>query len=180
LKRRLLYSLALLVLIADQWTKRWVLSAYPTWPSDGGDYSRDLIPGFFSFTYVHNTGGAFGILPEGTQLLALAALIAAVGIIVYTVRARSPLPRLLGFALALPLGGSLGNLLDRVRLHYVVDFLDVHVGVHQWPVFNVADSAICLGVGLLAVYFWSQPAGDKSAATAVQEKGASRPSVPGD
>jgi signal peptidase II len=168
LSRRIFYSLALIVFAADQMAKQWVLHVYPFWPAGEGVYSRDIIPGFFALTYVHNSGGAFGILPTGTAGLALAALVAAVAIVVYTVRARSPLPRLLAFALALPLGGSLGNLLDRVRLHYVVDFLDVHLGPHHWPVFNVADSAICIGVTLLAIYFWRQPAGDKMAPSPVK------------
>lgn len=169
MNRPAFYLLALLVLVADQLTKQWVLRAYPFWTGGDGIYSRDLVPGFFSLTYVHNTGGAFGILPSGTQLLALAALIAAGAIVVYTLRTRPPMPRLLAVALALPLGGSLGNLLDRVRLHYVVDFLDVHVGAHQWPVFNVADSAICVGVALLALYFWRQPVGDKAPPKPVKE-----------
>ncbi len=163
------YLLALLVFVADQLTKQWVLQVYPTWHGGDGDYSRVLIPGFFSLVYVNNTGGAFGILPSGTGLLALAALIAAGAIVVYTFRARSPMPALLSVALALPLGGSVGNLLDRVRLHYVVDFLGVHVGPHYWPIFNVADSAICVGVALLAVYFWRQPAGDKAPPLRVKE-----------
>ena len=170
MNRAVFYTLALLVLAADQSTKHWVLRAYPSWPDGYGVYSRDVVPGFFSLTFVHNTGGAFGIMPSGTQFLALAALIAAGAIVVYTLRARQPLPRLLAFALALPLGGSVGNLLDRVRLHYVVDFLDVHVGTHQWPVFNVADSAICIGVALLAFHFWRQPAGDKPAPVSVKEE----------
>ena len=170
MSRAVFYTLALLVLIADQLTKQWVLRAYPSWPDGYGVYSHDVLPGFFSLTFVHNTGGAFGILPSGTQFLALAALIAAGAIVVFTVRARPPLPRLLAVSLALPLGGSLGNLFDRVRRHYVVDFLDVHVGTHQWPVFNVADSAICIGVALLAFHFWRQPAGDKPVTVPVKEE----------
>jgi len=151
LSRSLFYSLALLVLITDQLSKRWVSGLFQ--PGD----SRDLVPGFFSLTYVRNTGGAFGILPAGTLALAGAALLAAGAIVAYVSRLKAPLPPLLAIALALPLGGALGNFVDRVRLRYVVDFFDVHVGFHQWPVFNVADSAICVGVALLAFYFWRQP-----------------------
>ncbi len=174
MKRRAFYALALLVFVSDQLTKQWVLRVYPSWPDSDGAFSREIIPGFFALTYVRNTGGAFGILPTGTFGLALAALAAAVAIVVYTIRARSPLPRLLAFALALPLGGSLGNLIDRVRLHYVVDFLDVYVGPHHWPVFNVADSAICVGVALLAISFGRQPTGDKTAPAPVTEGNAPR------
>jgi len=145
------YSLALLVLVADQATKHLVAGVFQ--PGD----SRIVLPGLFSLTFVRNTGGAFGILPAGTLGLAAAALLAAAAIVVYISRLPRPLPRVLAVALALPLGGALGNFLDRVRLRYVVDFFDLHVGTHQWPVFNIADSAICIGVALLAWYFWRQP-----------------------
>jgi len=152
-----LYSLALLVLLADQFSKTWIVAVHWHWPDEG----RELIPGFFALTFNVNTGGAFGILPHGTLLLALAAAVAAVAIITYSVRAPMPLPRLLGVALALPLGGALGNLLDRVRLGHVIDFLALYAGPNrqwQFPIFNLADSAICIGVGLLALYYGRQPA----------------------
>ncbi|MBV9848417.1 MAG: signal peptidase II [Armatimonadetes bacterium] len=148
-----IYSLAALVLAADQITKHWVARAHRGWPLTGGDYSREVIPGFFSLTYAQNTGGAFSILQSSTLLLALASAAAALAIVIYTLRHRGPLPGLLAVALGGALGGALGNLMDRVRLHYVVDFLDLHVGAHQWPIFNVADSAICLGVALLALHY---------------------------
>lgn len=163
-----LYVLALLVLLADQGSKAWVVAAHPAWPADG----LELIRGFFALDYSVNTGGAFGILPQGTLLLALAAGIAAAAILLYSLRARQPLPRLLAVALALPLGGAIGNLLDRVRLGHVVDFLAVYAGPHrqwQFPVFNVADSAICIGVGLLALYYGRQPAPASETAAAVKE-----------
>jgi signal peptidase II len=156
LSRAPLYGIALLVLLADQAAKAWVLAAHWRWPED----DRVLIPGFFSLSFNVNTGGAFGILPNGTLLLALAAAVAAVAIVVYTIRAKMPLPRMLGIALALPLGGALGNLLDRVRLGHVVDFLALYAGPdRRWPfpIFNVADMAICVGVGLLALYYGRQP-----------------------
>ncbi len=157
MSRWVIYGAALLVLLADQAAKAWVLAAHWRWPED----DLVLIPGFFSLSFNVNTGGAFGILPQGTLLLALAAAIAAVAIVVYTLRVATPLPRLLGIALALPLGGAVGNLLDRVRLGHVVDFLALYAGPDrrwQFPIFNVADSAICIGVGLLALYFGRQPA----------------------
>ena len=156
-----LFSLAGLVLVADQLSKYWVVQAHRGWPTDGYDYSREVIPGFFSLTYVQNTGGAFGLfhaLQSGTMGLAAASVVASVVIVAYAVRARQPLPNLLAVALGGALGGALGNLIDRVRLGHVVDFLDVHIGTHQWPVFNVADSAICVGVALLALYYSRIPA----------------------
>ena len=157
MNRFTLYSLALLVLLADQISKTWIVAAHWHWPDEG----RELIPGFFALTFNVNTGGAFGILPHGTLLLALAAAVAAVAIITYSVRAPMPLPRLLGIALALPLGGALGNLLDRVRLGHVIDFLALYAGPNrqwQFPIFNLADTAICVGVGLLALFYGRQPA----------------------
>ncbi len=163
-----LYSLALLVLLADQISKTWIVAVHWHWPEEG----RELIPGFFALTFSVNTGGAFGILPHGTLLLAFAAAVAAVAIIVYSVRAPMPLPRLLGVALALPLGGALGNLLDRVRLHHVIDFLALYAGPNrqwQFPIFNLADSAICIGVGLLALYYGRQPAPAREATLSLKD-----------
>lgn len=151
MSRWTVYSLALLVLILDQISKAWVARTFVL------NGSRDLIPDFFSLTFVRNTGGAFSILPNQARFLALAAAFAAVAIIVSTARTRGRLPRVLGVALALPLGGALGNLTDRVRFGSVVDFLDWHIGTHQWPVSNIADVAICIGVALLAIYFWRLP-----------------------
>lgn len=164
-----LYSLALLVFLADQASKTWIVHIHSQWPDDG----RELIPGWFALTFNVNTGGAFGILPHGTSLLALAAAVAAATIIVYSFRTPMPLPRLLGFALALPLGGALGNLLDRVRLGHVIDFLAVYAGPHrqwQFPIFNLADSAICVGVGLLALYYGRLPAPASVPASRLKEK----------
>ena len=144
--------LAAVIVALDQATKRWVSLVHFQWPNG----SEALIPGFFSFTYVQNTGGAFGIF-DTTQSSALAlasvSLIAAAAIVIYTIRDRSSFAVILVVALGLTLGGAVGNFIDRVRLHYVVDFLDVYVGTHHWPVFNIADSAICVGVALLAVHY---------------------------
>jgi len=169
LSRIVLYTLALMVFVADQLSKAWIARESPFWPQEG----REVIRGFFALTFSVNTGGAFGILPHGTQLLAAAAALAALAIIFYTLRAAMPLPRLLGFALALPLGGALGNLWDRVSLGHVIDFLAVYAGPNrewQFPIFNLADSAICIGVGLLAVFYGKQPAQSPLTAVALKEK----------
>ena len=150
------YSVALLVLLADQISKRWIVHAHQFWPEEG----RELIPGFFALTYNVNRGGAFGIMQHWTLGLAFAAAVAAIAILIFSIKAVMPLPRLLGFALALPLGGAIGNLWDRVHLGYVIDFLALYAGPNrqwQFPIFNLADSAICIGVGLLAIYYGRQP-----------------------
>lgn len=114
--------------------------------------SRPIVAGLFSLTYVQNTGGAFGILPGSGVVLVVTGFLVALGIVAALLRTRSEMAPLLVFAAGLPLGGTVGNLIDRIRQGYVVDFFDVYAGVHHWPVFNVADSSICVGAGLLALW----------------------------
>jgi signal peptidase II len=144
--RYLLVSLAVLAL--DQWTK-WLVELHLPWHA-----AVPLVPDFLSLTHVRNTGVAFGLFAAGgaggggwlLTLLGLAAL-AAVG--TYFVLAPRT-GRLLLVALALIVGGAVGNLLDRAVSGAVTDFIDVYVGTHHWPAFNVADSAISIGIALLA------------------------------
>lgn len=151
MRRSLFFTLALLVLIADQATKAWVRHSLVP------DVNLDIVPHVFYFTRTTNTGGAFGLFPTATWLLAITALAAVVGITVYALKARWPLPWLTAVALALPLGGAAGNFLDRARLGHVVDFIGVYIGTYDFPIFNVADSAICIGVLLLAISFLRHP-----------------------
>jgi signal peptidase II len=130
------------------------------------------VPSLFDLTLVRNKYAAFGIVAP-TWLLVAAAAIAIVAITVTVARAAEPIPPILGTALALPLGGALGNLIDRVRFGLVTDFLDAHAGPHEFPVFNVADSCVCIGVGLLMIYYWSKPTAaspTRSADRAVADK----------
>lgn len=120
-----------------------------------------LIDGLLSISHVRNRGAAFGILsdwdlPHQPLLLSLLSLAALTGIAIYFLRlpAAARLPRL---ALALVLGGAVGNLIDRVRLGYVVDFIHVYWRQYQWPDFNVADSAITIGVSLLVIDILRSP-----------------------
>lgn len=129
--------------------------------------SRDLIAGVLRLTYVRNRGAAFGVLSDadlpyqawvfaGVSLLALFAI----GIYAWRLPAASRLPRL---ALALIIGGALGNLIDRVRLGYVIDFVDVFWRTYHWPAFNAADSAITVGVCLLVIDMLRAPGPEASA-----------------
>jgi len=103
---------------------------------------RDLV----SLTYVTNTGAAFGLLPDhGLFFIAIAAIV-VIAILVY--HRHLPDKALVKASLGLQLGGALGNLTDRLRYGYVIDFIDFKV----WPVFNLADSAIVIGVAVLAYY----------------------------
>ena len=147
---RLPYILLVAATLAlDRWTKTLIQKHF------GLNESISVIDGFFNITYVRNTGVAFGIfdpmsLPAKSVLLSLFTVFAAVGVITYSLR--SPVRnRLLQIALALVLGGALGNLYDRVAYGYVVDFLELYARAYHWPSFNVADSAISIGVALLAL-----------------------------
>ena len=127
--------------------------------------SRSVLEGVVRLTYVQNRGAAFGIfsdagLPYQHVLLALVSLGALVAIAVYAWRlpVRSALPQT---ALALVMGGAVGNLLDRARLGYVIDYVDVYWGAYHWPAFNVADAAISIGVTLLVLDILKNPQGDE-------------------
>lgn len=137
-------AIVVAVVACDQLTKLWVLDSFSLYES------LEIIPGFFSLTYLTNKGAAFGFLAGQTGawrhylflVLGSVALV-VIGIAWSRLRHGHKL-----YAVSLPLisGGALGNLIDRVRLGSVVDFLDVYVGTHHWPAFNVADSAISIGV----------------------------------
>lgn len=135
------YTIALAVIALDQAVKAWVRAALPV------GQTVPLIPGVFQFTHAQNKGMAFSLLEGKIGLLVLAALLVSAGIIVAQVRTGRTMPRLAGVALALPLGGAIGNLIDRVWQGYVTDFLDFRL--INFPIFNVADSAITIGILLL-------------------------------
>ncbi|MGI6129386.1 MAG: signal peptidase II [bacterium] len=109
--------------------------------------SLPIWPGVFHLTYVQNPGAAFGLLKNQTGLFVVVAAVVVVAVMFYASRLQ-PHMALVRWAMALVLGGALGNLIDRLRFGYVVDFLDFRI----WPVFNVADMAIVTGVGLLFLY----------------------------
>ncbi len=115
------------------------------------DSPIDLLGGTVTLDYARNTGAAFSIFRSGDVAFAVIAILVCCGIVVYYQRAGSA-PLITRIALGLILGGAVGNLVDRVRLGYVVDFIDLH----WWPVFNVADSSIVVGVLLLAAA-WNVP-----------------------
>jgi signal peptidase II len=157
--RYLLFSLAVLVL--DQWTK-WLVEVHLPHHT-----AQTIVPGFLNLTHVRNTGVAFGLFASGggwlLTLLGLAALV-AVGLYFWFAPSHD---RSLLVALALVVGGAVGNLIDRISSGAVTDFIDVYVGPHHWPSFNVADSAISIGIVLMAIdSFRSRPREAPAAATA--------------
>ena len=128
-----------------------------------------VIPGFFYLTHVRNTGAAFGLFSDAPQVYRLSFFISvsliAVGIIVSFFRKLSPGDRLAALALGLILGGAVGNLIDRIFRQEVVDFLHFRLWRgYSWPDFNVADSAIVVGVGLLVLELLASEGEQRSSA----------------
>lgn len=143
------FIIAFLVLIADQASKAWATAKLQLVDT------MEIIPDFFRFTYARNRGVAFSLFAdsqfETKWILAGISTIAAIGVGYYLVRSGTN-SRRLNLALSFLLAGIVGNLIDRVRLGEVVDFIDFHwYEKYTWPTFNVADAAICVGAVLLAV-----------------------------
>ena len=133
--------------LVDQVSKAWaVKSLRPA-------HEVTLIPGFLDLVYTENPGIAFGQLQQGGSIgrwfFVILAIAAAVGVLYYFLRTARNDDRILG-ACALLLAGITGNLTDRIRFGYVIDFISAHAGSYHWPIFNVADASICMGALLLA------------------------------
>jgi len=141
--------ITILVLTVDQLTKQWAISSLKPISL------IEVIPGFFRLSYATNRGVAFSLFAESELnvrlIFATVSALAAIFVMIYL--ARTPAPRIrMNAALSLLLAGIIGNLIDRVRLGEVVDFLDFHLGdKYTWPTFNMADAAICFGALLLAL-----------------------------
>lgn len=148
MNRWLLFSLIVGVgLLVDQATKLYVDRVMTL------HQSIPVIDGLFSFTYLRNRGAAFSFLSEASWRLPffiVVTLIAAVVILVALKKMRDD-QKLAQISLAMIFSGAIGNLIDRVRLGEVIDFLDVYWRTHHWPAFNIADSLICVGVALVAL-----------------------------
>lgn len=138
--------LAVLVGGLDQLSKLLIMNAFRPL-----EY-KVIIPGFFNLVYYTNTGAAFGLLAGRQTLLRqvffVGVAMAAILILFFAFRHFRQQGRIFGIAIGLIAGGALGNLIDRLRFGAVVDFLDFYIGSHHWPAFNVADSAITVGVAL--------------------------------
>ncbi len=144
-KYYLLIIIAASVLILDQLTKLYIVSRFSLYES------VTILENFFHITYIMNPGAAFGIFAGRAASFRIPffltlSVVASVGIILFYSAIED---RLVEVALSLILGGALGNMIDRARLGEVIDFIDVHWYNNHWPAFNVADSAITIGVGLL-------------------------------
>ena len=167
--KRIHYAIiSLVIIVSDAWTK-WLVSnridLHETIP---------VIPNLFQLVHVRNTGAAFGIGANADSrlvplLLNTGAIAVFCVVVVYAMRS-AVTDRVLQVGLHLILGGAIGNLLDRFRFGYVVDFLDAYVSVggreHHWPAFNIADSAICVGIALLFLDMRRKPEESSEAAPA--------------
>lgn len=135
----MIFLVASFVFVLDRITKMAVAGSMSYGQSIG------ILPDIFHFTFVFNNGTAFGLLKGQNMMLAVFAALAIIAVAVYAVKHKIP-GLAVSSALGLILGGALGNLFDRVRFGHVIDFLDFRV----WPVFNIADSAITVGMIILA------------------------------
>lgn len=140
------YFLLFVLLILDQFSKSWVSSHLPL------GHSSPLFPPVLYFTLVHNKGGAFGLFPQNEKLLGIT--IVFVVILLFFVWKMRSAGKLVSASLGMVVAGAFGNLIDRARFGYVVDFIDFRV----WPVFNLADAFLVAGTALLLVTLRRQPA----------------------
>ncbi len=153
--RALVLVIAASVFALDRWTKWLIESTFS--PFD----TKVVIPGFFNLVRSENAGVAFGLFSESTSRYRTSALIVfsvvAVAILAWMLWRVERLDRVTAIGLALIFGGALGNVFDRVRAGVVTDFLDFYASNVHWYTFNIADSAICVGAGLLLIAMWSKP-----------------------
>ncbi|MGE4343616.1 MAG: signal peptidase II [Geoalkalibacter sp.] len=151
-KLRILLITAAIIMALDQATKLYIDHSFRLYES------VTVIENLFNITYVRNQGAAFGILSESAYRIPFfitVSLVAAVGILWYLSRLGADKKKAV-FALSLIFAGALGNLIDRIRFGEVIDFLDVHWHQYHWPAFNMADSAITVGVALLLIDIWRE------------------------
>ena len=143
---------AIVLYAADQLTKAWVVA------NVARGARHDVIGDLAQLWHVRNDGAAFSILPGATWLFVPVTLV-AIGMVVYFHRAFRDRTPWIHLILGAILAGSLGNLTDRLRLGYVIDFVSLGIGDARFPTFNVADSAVVLGIGALVAYltFFDQP-----------------------
>lgn len=149
--------IAALVMAFDQFTKYWISVKL----REGEDI--EVIRGFLKLSYTENPGIAFGMLNNGNMKWLLVAIsIAAIMVVVYYIRRTPTSNVLLLWSLSLLAAGICGNLIDRFRLGRVIDFILIYYKSYQWPVFNVADTAITIGAALMAIELFLAPQADRA------------------
>ncbi len=144
-----------LIVISDQITKALILIKVPLYRFHGEVIT--VIPGFFNIIHVRNQGGAFGFLADQSSavrnVLFIFVSALATALVFYFYKTTPKTKPVLASGLALIFGGAIGNLIDRLRFGNVVDFLDVYIGNLHWPTFNIADSAITIGIAIFIFHF---------------------------
>jgi signal peptidase II len=153
---RWLLLVAAVVLAADRLTKAWIAARLPFGTYSEGDGAIPVIRGFFNLVHVGNTGAAWSLFSGRSPVLAVVAVATLAAIFLWR--------RALGLrgagtqvCFGLICGGILGNLIDRIVHHHVIDFIDLHFGSYIYPTFNVADSGICVGVALYVILSLRSP-----------------------
>lgn len=131
----------IVIVILDLWTKHWVTSSLRV------HQAIEVIPDFFWITHVRNTGAAWSIFSSHTWILTIISMVATLGLLYYYMTHRHPFWVRLG--LVLMIAGTFGNLVDRLFIGAVRDFLSFNIFGYMWPVFNVADMSLVVGVGCL-------------------------------
>jgi signal peptidase II len=138
------------VVIADQITKFLIINYLPF------NHNIPVIAGFFNIVHINNPGGAFGLLanlsPQWRTIIFLFISSLAVGLIFYFYRKTPQSHPWLAAGFALIFGGAIGNLIDRLRFGFVIDFLDFYFAEYHWPAFNIADSAITVGMVIFVIH----------------------------
>lgn len=147
-----MFIISAIVVLIDQLTKFLALEELT------GGLSIPILKNIFHLTLVKNTGIAFGLFRGSTIILVFISFIAVILILRYWLLKKDGLGATVKFALSLIVGGSIGNLIDRIHFGYVIDFLDFGINNLRWPAFNVADSAITIGAVLLCIQFFSKSA----------------------
>ena len=156
----LIGAVALVVYALDRVTKSWVVAEIPL------NTSREIVDGWVHVANVRNTGAAFGLLPERTSLLSILSVVAVL-VILYYYRSLAARSAPIAATLGMQLGGAAGNLVDRVGQGYVVDFVDAGIpGGWRFWAFNVADSSIVVGIGLVTLLLWVEERKQARAAAA--------------
>ena len=141
--------LVFIIIVGDQLTKMWIVDSFALYES------KVIVPGFFNLTYITNRGAAFGFLSgdfgQWRHLFFVIVAIVALVFLAVIFKQFKDESKLFSVSICLIAGGAVGNLIDRIRLGAVIDFLDVYIKGYHWPAFNVADSAIFVGVTLFMV-----------------------------
>ena len=146
----MLFTIAGLVVILDQASK-WLISSSLSYYEE-----VKVIPGFFNLIYIHNPGGAFGLFAKNQgnlqSMMFIIIAVAAMGLVLYLYKNTPSEYPVLSVGFALIFGGALGNIIDRIRLGEVIDFIDLYINHIHWPAFNIADSAISIGMVIFGFY----------------------------